>query len=522
MKKDDEEIKEEIEVYNDFEEPNNKMLETYDKFLLESVAFEGKNKNQFHSQLKNQMKNIIYDIKEKKAETLKNKNSKKLEILKNLSSKLDQFSPNEEEENNMCNCEGETKLNIESKDEPNEEDAHDSKELYYKTVHENIMKESKNDSGDKLYGLNLDEFIKENHVQYDNDELNQENFSEHNMNGIGEQYDLNDKQNNHQSLNNQGNQNFNNTNAITNQNETVDIGVEKPKSLKEQISENYEYFLRKNDKKKAQNNATNHYAKPTINAINKAKPGVIVVDSYQNDEERDMKNKKIERLRQQKIKKLESINNQKRAKSKTKSVINKNEHVTKISAKLPEIKKEPRPTTAKSIPTKIAVSNNRPNTTKTTITSNNTTINESHMSRKPIRIIREESIVANQKIRNIKCNKMSNKAAIKKAIKEVCLAGPHYKESRDKILEIIDSCDSENYVILFRGNYGFYLRGVYTHDLQTGQIELLTCINNAPDFIDSSMIETYYKYNVSQNQFKELKGNKEFSVIVDGVTIGKK
>ena len=33
------------------------------------------------------------------------------------------------------------------------------------------------------------------------------------------------------------------------------------------------------------------------------------------------------------------------------------------------------------------------------------------------------------------------------------------------------------------------------------------------------MVTTYYKYNMSQNQFKELSGNKEFSVIVDGVCI---
>ena len=33
------------------------------------------------------------------------------------------------------------------------------------------------------------------------------------------------------------------------------------------------------------------------------------------------------------------------------------------------------------------------------------------------------------------------------------------------------------------------------------------------------MVTTYYKYNMSQNQFKELSGNKEFSVVVDRVCI---
>ena len=42
-------------------------------------------------------------------------------------------------------------------------------------------------------------------------------------------------------------------------------------------------------------------------------------------------------------------------------------------------------------------------------------------------------------------------------------------------------------------------------------IEILTCIGNAPNFIDSSMVATFYKYNISANQFKELRGTKEFS-----------
>ena len=137
----------------------------------------------------------------------------------------------------------------------------------------------------------------------------------------------------------------------------------------------------------------------------------------------------------------------------------------------------------------------------------------------PIKIKREECIIANQKVKNVKYSKMSNKNTIKKAIREVCLAGPHYKDSREKIIEIIDNCTCENYIILFKGDYGFYLNGVYTYDSQNKQIELLTCINNAPNFIDSSMVAKYYKYNISQNQFKELGGNKGFSVIVDGITL---
>ena len=39
-------------------------------------------------------------------------------------------------------------------------------------------------------------------------------------------------------------------------------------------------------------------------------------------------------------------------------------------------------------------------------------------------------------------------------------------------------------------------------------LNFLTCINNALNSIDNTMVTTYYKYNMSQNQFKELSGNK--------------
>ena len=144
----------------------------------------------------------------------------------------------------------------------------------------------------------------------------------------------------------------------------------------------------------------------------------------------------------------------------------------------------------------------------------------SNLTRVPIKIQREESIIANKKVKNVKYNKMSNKKVIIKAINKVCLAGIPNREYREKIIEIINKCTCENYIILFKGNYGsFNLRAVYTFDIENSNIELLTCINNAPNFIDSSMVTTYYKYNISQNQFKELSGNKEFSVIVDGVCI---
>ena len=160
--------------------------------------------------------------------------------------------------------------------------------------------------------------------------------------------------------------------------------------------------------------------------------------------------------------------------------------------------------------------------------NNNTTLmsnNSSHystVSRIPIKIEREESKLANKKVKNVHYSKMSNKKVIKKAINEVCLAGSTNKEYRDKINDIIDKCEFENYIILFRGNYGrFDIKAIYTYDIQNKNIEILTCIGNAPNFLDSSMVATFYKYNISANQFKELRGTKEFSCIVDAVCLRK-
>ena len=179
-------------------------------------------------------------------------------------------------------------------------------------------------------------------------------------------------------------------------------------------------------------------------------------------------------------------------------------------------KKPPRPMSTKSNNISRINKNNN-----TTLMSNNTS-HYSTLSRVPIKIEREESKIANKKVKNVHYSKMSNKKVIKKAINEVCLAGNSNKEYRDKINDIIDKCEFENYIILFRGNYGrFDIKAIYTYDIQNKNIEILTCIGNAPNFIDSSMVSTFYKYNISSNQFKELRGTKEFSCIVDGVCLRK-
>ena len=238
------------------------------------------------------------------------------------------------------------------------------------------------------------------------------------------------------------------------------------------------------------------------------------------------KNPIILRPKTSKVKPMTYVNNHTKNSHIAISALNKDDSSitqnldNKNSINTIKTKKPSRPFSTKSnnFP-KIKTKHN--NNNNTTLMSNNTS-HYSTISRVPIKIEREESKIANKKVKNVHYSKMSNKKIIKKAINEVCLAGNSNKEYRDKINEIIDKCEYENYIILFRGNYGrFDIRAIYTYDIQNKNIEILTCMGNAPNFIDSSMVATFYKYNVSGNQFKELRGTKEFSCIVDGVCLRK-
>ena len=645
---DEEEIKEDIIIENDEDNNNNKkqydqITTTYDKFLLDSIAIDGKeNKNEYHYILKNQMANIIDDIKKKQNEEQKNKNNIKKMIFQNMENiffnKKDE-NKNIEEENKVSNDNNINDIkinnaknininqytlnpqqminqnnntedinnsnnyleNLRDLDESNDNDK--TEKIYSKdninisNNNENITKnEEKNKSinlnikkdrgylnnqneepDSKEYNINIEDFLKDNTA---NDEdivnnatnLNVEN-SETNINNIyPNKFDE-----------------YKNEKKVDNKN--IKYTVMGNPEMEKKINENYDYFSQKNKNSMNMNqqltakfnalaSREKHY-KNNDNDSNEIyknydkKSEMIYIDDCQNEEERKAKQKKFEELKQKKLKELEQKISHKRAKSKPKPIINnnqenndsnkndnissnrkpiilrpktsktkpmtyvnnhtKNSHVAisainkddsninsnyyndKKSQNITKSKKMARPFSTKS--------NNFPkinnNHNNTTLMSNNTS-HFSTISRVPIKIEREESKIANKKVKNVHYSKMSNKKIIKKAINEVCLAGNNNKEYRDKINEIIDKCEFENYIILFRGNYGrFDIKAIYTYDIQNKNIEILTCMGNAPNFIDASMVATFYKYNVSANQFKELRGTKEFSCIVDGVCLRK-
>ena len=637
---DEEEIKEDIVIENDDgpENDNNKQNEqiqnTYDKFLIDSVAINGfENKNEYHYMLKNQMANIIDDIKKKKNEEQINKNNIKKMIFQNMENIF--FNKNSEDnkvnnEYNFNNIEQKIEKNININQytlNPQQIQKENNKIENFNNFNSNDYLENLRDldeSNDKTEKINSKENIDiSNNFEIGENEEKDKSININNKKNRGylnnqneevdsKEYNINiddflkeNNSNEEDIVNNDTNLNIDNSkNYINNQNENfhlekknqeqnkiIKYAVKGNPELKKKINENYDYFSQKNKnsininqqltaKFNALASREKHY-KNNNNDSNEnlknydKKSEMIYIDDCKNEEERKAKQKKFEELKQKKLRELEQKIKHKRAKSKPKVINNINNDENDIIKNNNNISnnRQPiilRPKTSKTKPiiyvndhtknSHVAISAinkedsnfnpsyendkksvnmkskkmSRPFSTKsnnfpkidtkhnnTTLMSNNTS-HYSTISRVPIKIEREESKIANKKVKNVHYSKMSNKKIIKKAINEVCLAGNTNKEYRDKINEIIDKCEFENYIILFRGNYGrFDIKAIYTYDIQNKNIEILTCMGNAPNFIDSSMVATFYKYNVSANQFKELRGTKEFSCIVDGVCLRK-
>ena len=636
---DEEEIKEEIVIENDNDSENNnkkqneQIQNTYDKFLIESVAMNGfENKNEYHYMLKNQMANIIDDIKKKQNEEQTNKNNIKKMIFQNMENIFFNKNAEENKVNNDYNFDNinqniEKNININQytlnpqqiQKENNKlenftnynrndylENLRDLDESNDKTEkinsHENIDITNNveiNENEEKNYSININNKRNRGYLNNQNEEVDSKEYNI-NIDDFLKENNSNEEDivNNDTNLNidnSKSNINNPNENYLEKKNEvdnkSIKYTVMGNPELKNKINENYDYFSQKNKnsinihqqltaKFNALASREKHY-KNNDNDSNEnyknydKKSEMIYIDDCQNEEERKAKQKKFEELKQKKLRELEQKISHKRAKSKPKAInninnqennINKNNNISsnkqpiiirpktsktklvtyvnnqtknthvaisainkedsnlnpfekkkKKSSNIVKSKKVSRPFSTKS--------NNFPRVNtkhnNTTLMSNNTS-HFSTISRVPIKIEREESKIANKKVKNVHYSKMSNKKIIKKAINEVCLAGNSNKEYRDKINEIIDKCEFENYIILFRGNYGrFDIKAIYTYDIQNKNIEILTCMGNAPNFIDSSMVASFYKYNVSANQFKELRGTKEFSCIVDGVCLRK-
>ncbi|XP_074871881.1 calmodulin-regulated spectrin-associated protein 1 isoform X2 [Carettochelys insculpta] len=109
----------------------------------------------------------------------------------------------------------------------------------------------------------------------------------------------------------------------------------------------------------------------------------------------------------------------------------------------------------------------------------------------------------------------SNKPIIHNAISHCCLAGKVNEPHKNSILEELEKCDANHYIILFR-DAGCQFRALYCYYPDTEEIYKLT--GTGPKSINKKMIDKLYKYSSDRKQFNLIPA-KTMSVSVDALTI---
>ncbi|KAM4877397.1 calmodulin-regulated spectrin-associated protein 1 isoform 2-T2 [Thomomys bottae] len=109
----------------------------------------------------------------------------------------------------------------------------------------------------------------------------------------------------------------------------------------------------------------------------------------------------------------------------------------------------------------------------------------------------------------------SNKPIIHNAISHCCLAGKVNEPHKNSILEELEKCDANHYIILFR-DAGCQFRALYCYYPDTEDICKLT--GTGPKSITKKMIDKLYKYSSDRKQFNLIPA-KTMSVSVDALTI---
>ncbi|XP_069741582.1 calmodulin-regulated spectrin-associated protein 1-B isoform X2 [Narcine bancroftii] len=109
----------------------------------------------------------------------------------------------------------------------------------------------------------------------------------------------------------------------------------------------------------------------------------------------------------------------------------------------------------------------------------------------------------------------SNKPIIHNAISHCCLAGKVNEPQKNSILEELEKCEANHYIILFR-DAGCQFRALYAYSPDSEEIQKLT--GTGPKNINKKMIDKLYKYSSDRKLFS-LIPTKTMSVSVDAITI---
>ncbi|XP_078282411.1 calmodulin-regulated spectrin-associated protein 1-B isoform X3 [Rhinoraja longicauda] len=109
----------------------------------------------------------------------------------------------------------------------------------------------------------------------------------------------------------------------------------------------------------------------------------------------------------------------------------------------------------------------------------------------------------------------SNKPIIHNAISHCCLAGKVNEPQKNSILEELEKCEANHYIILFR-DAACQFRSIYAYSPDSEESQKLT--GTGPKNINKKMIDKLYKYSSDRKLFS-LIPTKTMSVSVDAITI---
>uniref|UniRef100_UPI00358EA9C3 calmodulin-regulated spectrin-associated protein 2-like isoform X2 n=1 Tax=Myxine glutinosa TaxID=7769 RepID=UPI00358EA9C3 len=109
----------------------------------------------------------------------------------------------------------------------------------------------------------------------------------------------------------------------------------------------------------------------------------------------------------------------------------------------------------------------------------------------------------------------SNRHIMHNALSHCCLAGKVNEPIKNKVIEVLDACDANHFLILFR-DVGCQYRALYSFIPESESITRLSGVG--PKTITPDMVDGLYKYSSSRKQFTAVPA-RSVSVSMDALTI---
>ena len=217
----------------------------------------------------------------------------------------------------------------------------------------------------------------------------------------------------------------------------------------------------------------------------------------ENDNEQ-VKLEKMKKLEGRRVKRIEELEKRiaKKSLSPDRIVLNDKSHASSLA---PSPKMSPRPSA------KIEARNSpRP----------------SHKSREEVKSVGDK-YKRHKNLPNLVFNKPSNRKIVKNAVSQVCLAGEPNRVHREEVLSLIERLVDVNYfIIVFSDSIRRDVRGLYSHEPNTGEVSKVLGPAYLPDLLDASWVTSFFRYDSGAKEFKLLQC-RDFIVATDAVCIKK-